>query len=84
MARQISIVVLICLLLLVSCGKNNEEALENSTATDQKDLTVEEITAEEEKSSTEESTEPESEKNEEESEEETKDESGVRLPKDEF
>lgn len=59
-------------------------ALENSTATDQKDLTVEETTVEEENFSTDESTESESEKNEEESEEETQNEGGVRLPKDEF
>ena len=83
MARQISIVVLICLLLLVSCDRNNE-SLENSAAPDQKDFTVEETKAEEEKAFTEESTEPESEKNEEEAEEEAKDKGGVRLPKDEF
>ena len=78
MARQISLIILMCLLLLVSCTKNDDEISKNPNVSNQEE--TEEGTNTEEQSPADET--PESGSGE--REEESGGDGVVHLPKDEF
>ena len=82
MAKKIVVFLLISLLMLTSCGINNEDVPQNSTAPDRNDSPVDEVTTE--NPFADESVEPDSGENEEGYGKEPSTEGGIRLPKDEF